>query len=176
MARLKLQGGEIAYIDKKDIELVTSTSLYWYVKPVHSDHHHHIPTCHDSNHKHVYVVANLEDQSVIYLHHLITGFKNAVYIDFNGLNNRRSNLEPSGAAQMAMSSPKKKFKKPPTSKYKGVSWNKNMAKWTAQIYHNYALIKLGAFLDEKEAAKAYDKAARELFGKYARPNFVEKGD
>lgn len=171
MARLKLKGGEIALIDDEDVKLVASFCDYWYAQTVYTDHHHHIPVCTDPQHNHVHIIASNKKRTR--LHRLISGFDNVDFVDFNGLNNRRSNLEPSGATQMGMSSPKKKFKRGTTSQYKGVSWNKSMAKWKAQIYHNNKVIVLGYYKGEVSAAVAYDKAARELFGKYAHPNFPE---
>jgi len=176
MAELRLEGGEIAFLDDEDLDLALTTSPHWYTRPVYTDHHHHIPICTDPNHNHVYVVSDViegGEKKIIRLHRLITGFDSVVFDDYNGLNNRRSNLEPSGATQMAMSSPKKKFKKPVTSKYKGVSWNKNMGKWKATISHNRQITNLGYYTSELKAAKAYDKAAKELFGEYACPNFTE---
>ena len=58
-----------------------------------------------------------------------------------------------------------------SSKYKGVSWNKGVKKWLAQIGFNDKVIHLGQFGDEIEAAKVYDKAAKELFGDFAHTNF-----
>lgn len=54
-----------------------------------------------------------------------------------------------------------------TSQYKGVFWRKDINKWQAAITHNKKKIHLGYFEEEKSAAKAYDKAASDLFGKYA---------
>lgn len=60
-----------------------------------------------------------------------------------------------------------------SSKYKGVSWNTKIGKWTAQIGLNRKVKYLGAFTDEEDAALAYNKAARELFGEYANLNKIE---
>lgn len=58
-----------------------------------------------------------------------------------------------------------------TSKYLGVSWSKRYNKWVAQITKNYKNKLLGRFCCEIEAAKAYDAAAIENHGEYARVNF-----
>jgi hypothetical protein len=64
---------------------------------------------------------------------------------------------------------KGKTKKPTTSSYKGVSQFRK--KWVAWIGIDGKNKYLGLFLSEVEAAKAYDDAARELFGEYAKCNF-----
>jgi len=58
-----------------------------------------------------------------------------------------------------------------SSKYKGVSWFTNDRAWIASIRINGNAKYLGFFHDEKQAALAYDKAATELFGEFARTNF-----
>jgi AP2 domain. len=172
MASLKLQGGEIAFIDDEDMELVAQFCDYWYARPIYRDHHLHIPICTIPEHNHIEVVASNKKQTR--LHRLITGFDNIYHIDYDGLNNKKENLELSGAVQTAISSPKKVYRgKNITSNYKGVSWNKNMGKWKATISHNRQITNLGYYTSELKAAKAYDKAAKELFGEYACPNFTE---
>lgn len=57
------------------------------------------------------------------------------------------------------------------SKFKGVSWHKPCNKWRAYIKHNNKFIHLGLFINEIDAAKAYDQKAKELFGKFAYLNF-----
>jgi hypothetical protein len=59
-----------------------------------------------------------------------------------------------------------------SSKYKGVSYKKQDCKWQAQIQINYKNIYLGLYHNEEEAALAYNKAALEHFGEYAKINDV----
>jgi hypothetical protein len=58
-----------------------------------------------------------------------------------------------------------------SSKYRGVSRDKNSSKWVAKISYDGKQHNLGLFEDEEEAAKAYDRAARAHQGEKARPNF-----
>jgi len=57
-----------------------------------------------------------------------------------------------------------------SSRFKGVYWNKRNQKWIANITVNYKCKYLGSFTNEEDAAKAYDEAAKEAFGDYARTN------
>lgn len=58
-----------------------------------------------------------------------------------------------------------------SSKYVGVSWYKPSNKWEAKIKIDGNNKHLGIFTDEEAAARAYDAAARELHGEFARCNF-----
>lgn len=58
-----------------------------------------------------------------------------------------------------------------TSKYKGVHWHTANKKWRATLWNGSSKIHLGMFECEKEAAFAYDLAAKEVFGEFARLNF-----
>jgi hypothetical protein len=60
-----------------------------------------------------------------------------------------------------------------SSKYKGVYWNKAAKKWRASITVSGKNINLGFFMDEKEAAKSYNKAAFEAWGEFAKLNDVD---
>jgi len=63
-----------------------------------------------------------------------------------------------------------------TSKFKGVSWDSSKEKWVAQINKSGMHRQIGRFRDEIAAAEAYDEAARELFGEFARLNFPDGVD
>jgi len=100
------------------------------------------------------------------------------HIDGNGLNNRRSNLRV--ATQSQNSANQGKINGNFSSKYKGVCWDKSKQNWMSYIGSTYGSagksIKtkreyLGRFKNEEDAARAYDKRARELWGDYAHLNF-----
>lgn len=57
------------------------------------------------------------------------------------------------------------------SSYKGVSFDKSSGSWFAQIRLNKKNKRIGFFDNEESAAEAYDAAAHELFGDFARVNF-----
>ena len=61
--------------------------------------------------------------------------------------------------------------KPTSSSYKGVSFDQSRGKWLACIQIGNKTRSLGRFTSEEAAARAYDAAALEMFGDYARLNF-----
>jgi hypothetical protein len=50
------------------------------------------------------------------------------------------------------------------SEFVGVSWNKAARKWSSSISHEGKMQQLGCFVDEQQAAYAFDTAARRLRG------------
>ena len=103
---------------------------------------------------------------VVFLHRLIMNAPKNLSIDhINGdsLDNRKSNLRLCTRSQNCQN--RAKLKKPTLSIYKGVQpWFK---KWRVIVRKKH----VGMFKTEIEAAKAYDKKAKELFGEFARTNF-----
>ena len=90
------------------------------------------------------------------------------HINHNPFDNRRCNLRICTAQQNSMN--RLKHKRNTTSKYKGVYFNKQINKWSAQIYINNKRKSLGYYTDELEASIEYDKAALLYHGIYANIN------
>ncbi len=89
--------------------------------------------------------------------------------DGNPLNNCRSNLRFATDSQNQANRHKMRFTH--SSLYRGVSWHSRKKKWIAHIGYKRKLIHLGYYKNEIDAARAYDKAAKELFGEFACLNF-----
>jgi hypothetical protein len=93
------------------------------------------------------------------------------HINGNRWDNRRSNLRICTPGENLRNARKGRG----TSRFKGVFWDSQRRKWGAGIYRDGRHFWLGYFTDEVEAAKAYDRAARELFGAFAHLNFPDSG-
>jgi hypothetical protein len=83
------------------------------------------------------------------------------HIDRNRLNNQRNNLRSATPSQNTCNQGAKSNNK---AGYKGVRFNRRNNKYRAVIH-------LGYFKTSKEAAKAYDNAARKYFGEFGYTNF-----
>lgn len=59
-----------------------------------------------------------------------------------------------------------------TSGYKGVYWNARLGKFISQIRVNGLKQHLGVYMNQIDAAKAYNMAARKHFGQFAKLNEV----
>jgi len=90
------------------------------------------------------------------------------HINHNGLDNRKANLR---LCTRAENSRNRRSLVNKSSRYKGVSYDKERKLFIACIRCKGKKYFLGRFKSEIKAAKAYDKKARELFGVYAFLNF-----
>jgi hypothetical protein len=93
---------------------------------------------------------------------------NTDHIDHDKLNNCKSNLRTCSEHENQGNS---FLRKNNTSGFKGVCFDKNRKTWFAQIRNTSTRIRMGGFSSPEEAARAYDKKALEVFGKFARLNF-----
>ena len=92
------------------------------------------------------------------------------HINSNTLDNRRENL---AAVSRTVNAHQKKKKTNATSKYFGVCFLNALKKWEVKVHKDGQKYYLGRFENEKDAAKAYNEKAKELFGQFANLNIIE---
>ena len=150
---IPLTRGQFTIVDAADYHQLTKFT--WFTESAHN----------------TFYAARKQNGKSIKMHRQITNAPDHLvvdHIDHNGLNNQKANLRLCTFAQNAKNI---NSTNPTTSRYKGVHWNKNINKWAAQITCDKKSHHLGYFKNQLTAAKAYDKAARKLHGRFASPNF-----
>lgn len=154
-----LTGGKVAIVDREDAALVSHLKWFaalgcgiWYA---HRSAHvpGRPPVC-------------------VRMHRVITGVTDpSTPVDHRnrcGLDNRRSNLRVCDDSRNRANCKKPFRSRGSTSRFKGV--HRYSKSWIASIRVRGRLIHLGSFLEEVAAARAYDEAATEHFGEFARTN------
>ena len=115
-------------------------------------------------------INSKREVSKVYMHRQIMKPQGDLVVDHingNNLDNRKSNMR---TCRQRDNTRNCKLSKNNTSGYYGVSPIKN--KWSANIHYLSKKIFLGNYNNIKDAAKAYNKAAKEYFNGYARLNEV----
>jgi hypothetical protein len=116
-------------------------------------------------------IINRANYKKIYLHRLIMDCpkdKIIDHINLNTLDNRKSNLRICNQGENSRNTNKYRNN---TSGFKGVTWEKLRNKWSAEITFKYKHFHIGRFDTALHAAMAYDIAAKDLHGKFAKLNF-----
>lgn len=125
--------------------------------------------CVSSSNGALYPVMRLRGR-VVRIHQIVlpapAGFE-VDHINGNPFDNRRCNLRLASRSQNAANS---RLNRANTSGYKGVYWHKTTKRWHARIHVNGRTKSLGYFHTAAAGGAAYDRAALENFGPYARPN------
>ncbi len=156
MKQLQLTQGYFTILDDEDYE--TYKIYNWQIRKAGNN----------------YYAQTIIDKIPNLLHNLIMKNKD-LYVDHingNGLDNRKENLRLANSSTNQAN--RRKYKKiNKHSEYKGVSKDITCKYkiWTSMIMKDRKCYNLGRFYAEIEAAEAYDKKAKELFGEYAYLNF-----
>lgn len=111
-------------------------------------------------------------RGVISMHRQLMGSPQGLvvdHIDGNGLNNQKSNLRVCTKKENLWHHNKIKGIIP----YLGVTYKRK--KFLARITCDKRVYRLGAYYTPEEAARAYDKMAKVLFGQFATLNFPHEG-
>lgn len=158
MKTIPLSQGQVALVDDADFEVVNQ--FKWYA----------------TKRKHTfYAVRHIKkpdgSDTIQYLHRfLLPGIDRVDHEDGDGLNNRREkNLRPATAQQNSQGVCRKR--PGATSRFRGVSWDKKLGKWKAEISIEGEYRYLGLLESEEDAAHAFDASARKYRGESAHQNF-----
>ncbi len=115
-----------------------------------------------------------EGKQILHMHRMLMNAPKGLLVDHkdrNGLNNTKRNLR---LATHSQNNCNRIISRPKSSKYRGVMYIKETNKYRAGIAIKGEKIHLGLFTNEEDAAKAYDKAAKELHKDFAVLNFPEE--
>lgn len=152
--------GLVAFVDEEDFDRL---SVYkWFAFP--------LPGSKAGRH-YAMRIFKLPDgrQSSERMHQAVAGHTHPDHIDGDGLNNQRANLRRATTAQNGAN---RRSNVGSSSRFKGVTWHKGDKRWQASIKVDGRNRYLGSFRSEEDAARAYDAAAAEAWGEYARLNFA----
>ena len=156
MKKIGLPSGDVTLISDEDLERVAEWA--WRKKTVRPGVN--------------YVeMANKKSKPGIPLHRFIMNPPDGLLVDHkdgDGMNNQRENLRICTNADNVRN---RKLHSNSTTGYKGVWFYNSHKKYSASIMSHGNKYFLGLYDDPIEAARAYDKKARELHGEFARPNF-----
>lgn len=160
MAEITLRSGEICLVDDDDFDMLSKFT--WYVlKRKHTS----------------YARAPLRgpDRSwrELKMHRLIMNCPQDFvvdHIDGNGLNNQKSNLRVCTFAENRRNTQSRRIA---TGGIKGAIQRSGSKTWASTITFQGKSFYLGRFPTMEEAARAYDAAARNFFGEFARLNYPD---
>lgn len=157
--KLKLNNGEFALIDKEDFERVSKFN--WGI----------------SKRKNYNYVVRWDfingKRKAVYLHRFIMNCPKGMVVDHifgDTFDNRKSKMRICTHQQNGFNQKTQTRKK--SSIYKGVHWNERGQIWISSTKLNKKYVYIGSFKKEKDAARAYNKKVKELFGVFSCLNLI----
>lgn len=165
MAEILLNQGKVVIVDEADFQLLSQWN--WWV----------------DLRGYAYRTGRKSDgvlwRKNIRMHRQILGLTDPLvfcdHVNHNPLDNRRVNLR---ACTNSMNVANSRTSADSSTGYKGVRFDKRLKfkPWTARIVFNGREISLGYHPTKEQAALAYNKAAKRLFGEFANLNEVKEND
>jgi hypothetical protein len=160
MKEIKLTQGYVALVDDEDYNRCMGGPT-WYAN---------VDRRKDGTVRKVYARRHIAGK-IQYLHRFLLGITDPeVQVDHknhNGLNNQRYNLR---TATCADNQHNHWLHTNNTSGFKGVAWSKRDKKWNASVTVGNRQLYIGLFPRPEDAARAYDEAAIQHFGQFAKTN------
>jgi hypothetical protein len=164
MKTIPLTKGKAAIVDDADYEWLVK--FKWFASSAPSGRFYAMRN----------VPSDVRRQKKLRMHRAITGCDNGLDVDhINGdsLDNRRGNLRICTRSQNQCNRGKTRVG---TSGFKGVSWFKGKSRWRAAIRLDGRSKHLGYYDSKVSAAIAYNIAAVQMHGEFARLNDVFSGE
>ncbi len=164
IVHLEITAGNIVSLDEIDSDLA---DLNWQTRKGYAARK-------DKERRHVYMHRLIVERK---LGRPLIDMEKVDHHNSNKLDNRRDNIDISTSQENGaniMKPKRKSANKKATSRYKGVNFDKASGKWRARITHGYQTTSLRYYESEQEAAIAYDLAAIDYFGNFAKLNFPDK--
>lgn len=156
--RIKLTRGRYAIVDVEDFERLNQYKWQWsrcgYAK------------------RSVYKSGKQADT---YMHTVVCPVPAGMVTDHanrNKLDNRKANLRPATRRQNVWNCSSKTENE--KTRYHGISWRKDIKRWRVRLTISGRRQAFGCYTDEVEAAKAYDRLAKQYRGEFAVLNFPEQ--